>query len=73
MQTTCEIGGDLILPATPPAKYGYTFKGWNAGDLVLRAIKRDTDVIADSYDITTRKITRRVGIKVLDGTEIWLI
>lgn len=26
--TTCETGGDLILPATPPAKYGYTFKGW---------------------------------------------
>ena len=27
--TTCESGGDLILPATPPVKYGYTFKGWN--------------------------------------------
>ncbi|MBQ0013361.1 MAG: InlB B-repeat-containing protein [Proteobacteria bacterium] len=26
-QTTCEIGGDLILPS-PPTKRGYTFKGW---------------------------------------------
>ncbi len=27
---------------------------------------------ADSYDATTHKITRRVGVKVLDGTEEWL-
>ena len=26
-QTTCEIGGDIILPE-PPTKRGYTFKGW---------------------------------------------
>ena len=25
--TTCEIGGDIILP-NPPEKYGYTFQGW---------------------------------------------
>lgn len=27
-QTTCEIGGNLTLPAQTPTKYGYTFKGW---------------------------------------------
>lgn len=26
-QTTCEIGGDVILPTTP-TKRGHTFKGW---------------------------------------------
>ncbi len=25
--TTCEVGGDVILP-TPPTKRGYTFRGW---------------------------------------------
>lgn len=25
--TTCESGGDIVLP-TPPTKYGYTFRGW---------------------------------------------
>ena len=25
--TTCQTGGDIILP-TAPTKYGYTFKGW---------------------------------------------
>ena len=26
-QTTCEAGGDIILP-TAPTKRGYTFMGW---------------------------------------------
>jgi hypothetical protein len=26
--STCVIDSDLILPATPPTKYGYTFTGW---------------------------------------------
>ncbi len=26
--STCEINSDLILPSTPPTKYGYTFTGW---------------------------------------------
>ena len=26
-QTTCETGGDVVLP-TAPTKYGYTFQGW---------------------------------------------
>lgn len=96
--TTCETGGDLILPATPPAKYGYTFKGWKSGDsvvygnvtqngtptpdnpiyptfyqngdLVLRAVG-EGNLIADEYDAITGKITRRVGVRVLDGTENW--
>ena len=95
--TTCETGGDLILPATPPAKYGYTFKGWKSpvvygnvtqngtptpdnpiyltfyqnGDLILRAVGQNGTLIADGYDAITGKITRRVGVRVLDGTENW--
>ena len=29
--STCESGGNLIIPQTPPTKYGYTFVGWNYG------------------------------------------
>ena len=25
---TCEYGGTLTVPSTPPTKYGYTFQGW---------------------------------------------
>lgn len=27
-QNTCEYGGTLTVPSTPPTKYGYTFQGW---------------------------------------------
>ena len=26
--STCTVGDDLIIPTTPPTKYGYTFNGW---------------------------------------------
>ena len=40
---------------------------YKQGDMVLRKVGD----YADSYDATTGKITRRVGVKVLDGTESW--
>lgn len=27
---TCEYGGTLTVPSTPPTKYGYTFQGWQS-------------------------------------------
>ena len=27
-ESTCTVNGDLIIPSTPPTKYGYTFTGW---------------------------------------------
>ena len=27
-QTTCDVGDNLVLPSTPPTKYGHTFVGW---------------------------------------------
>ena len=32
--STCVIDSDLILPATPPTKYGYTFTGWKISDYI---------------------------------------
>ena len=31
--STCTVDNDLILPATPPTKYGYTFTGWKMASL----------------------------------------
>ena len=93
-QTTCQTGGDFILPAPAPTKYGYHFVGWeydviygtgsqsgtptltnpieptfmSFGNTVLRAIGTGNDTIADSYDPITGKITRRVGVFVLNRT-----
>ena len=41
---------------------------YRQGDMVLRKVGD----YADSYDATTHKITRNVGVKVLDGTENWI-
>ena len=38
---------------------------YRQGDMILRKVGN----YADSYDATTHKITRRVGVKVFDGTE----
>ena len=40
---------------------------YQQGDMILRKVGD----VADSYDATTGKITRRVGVKVFDGTEEW--
>ncbi len=52
---------------TPTNPIEPTFRQF--GNTVLRAIGSGDNFIADSYDPTTGKITRRVGVKVLDGTE----
>ena len=33
--STCVIDSDLILPATPPTKYGYTFTGWKMSNYYI--------------------------------------
>ena len=42
---------------------------YHQGGMILRAV----GTYADSYDVNTNKITRRVGVKVLDGTENWRV
>ena len=53
-ESTCTVNDDLIIPTTPPTKYGYTFTGW--GLLPFTPIEYlestgtqyiDTGVIAD--------------------------
>ena len=41
---------------------------YHQGDMILRRVGD----YADSYDATTHKITRNVGMVVLDGTENWV-
>ena len=43
------------------------------GNTVLRAVGSGNNLIADSYDPTTGKITRRIGVKVLNGTESFTV
>ena len=50
---------------TPTSPIYPTF--YQQGDMILRKVGN----YADSYDATTHKITRNVGVKVLDGTESW--
>ncbi len=38
--TTCESGGDIILPQTP-YKYGYTFQGWKRRTKQLEYLQKD--------------------------------
>ena len=54
--TTCESGGDVILPATP-TKYGYTFQGWKIKNYIpIEYLEStgtqyiDTGYIFNSYD-----------------------
>ena len=42
---------------------------YKQGNMILRKVGD----YADSYDATTGKITRRVGVKVLDGSEAWRV
>jgi len=43
------------------------------GNTVLRAVGNGDNAIMDGYDPETRTIIRRIGVKVLDGTEVWTI
>ena len=40
--STCVIDSDLILPATPPTRYGYTFTGWKLANFTTIAYLEST-------------------------------
>ena len=65
-QTYTSATGTVTQNGTPTPTNPIEPVFYQQGDMILRKVGD----IADSYDATTGKITRRVGVKVLDGTEI---
>ena len=59
--------GTGVQDGTPTPEHPIEPIFYRQGDMVLRKVGNS----ADSFDATTHKITRRVGVKVLDGTEPW--
>ncbi len=59
--------GTVVQDGTPTPTNPIYPVFYRQGDMVLRKVGD----YADSFDATTHKITRRVGVKVLDGTENW--
>ena len=59
--------GTVTQDGTPTPENSIYPVFYHQGNMILRRVGD----YADSYDATTHKITRRVGVKVLDGTEQW--
>lgn len=59
--------GTGVQNGTPTPDHPVEPVFYQQGNMVLRAVGG----VADSYDATTGKITRNVGVKVLDGTKNW--
>lgn len=49
--TTCDVGGDVILPTTP-TKYGYTFTGWKRKIRQIEYLQGDIANQYGSYILT---------------------
>ena len=60
--------GTGVQDGTPTPTHPIMPTFYQQGGMVLRKVGD----YADSYDENTNKITRRVGVKVLDGTENWV-
>ena len=59
--------GTVTQDGTPTPTNPVYPKFFQQGDMILRRVGD----YADSFDAATHKITRRVGVKVLNGTESW--
>ncbi len=67
LQTYTSATGTVTQNGTPTPANPITPTFYTQGNMILRKVGD----VADSYDATTGKITRRVGVAVLDGTEHW--
>lgn len=63
--TAPDIQIDKVPNPTNPVEYEF----FTLGNMTLRALGTGDNKIADTYDLATGKITRRVGVKVFNGTE----
>ena len=59
--------GTVVQNGTPSPTNPIEPIFYQQGDMILRKVGN----IADSYDATTGKITRRIGVTVFNGTENW--
>lgn len=59
--------GFSIQDGIPTPTNQLPIKNFEQGGMVLRKVGD----YADTYDATTKTITRNVGVKILDGTESW--
>ena len=66
-QTYTSATGTVTQNGTPTPTNPIEPIFYQQGDMVLRKVGD----IADSYDASTGKITRRVGVKVFNGDEEW--
>lgn len=67
LATAPDIQIDKEPNPTNPVEYEF----FTLGNMTLRALGTGDNKIADTYDTATGKITRRVGVKVFNGTESW--
>lgn len=65
--------GSWVQTGTPTSDNPIYPTFYQDGNLILRALGRGTNMVADTYNQTTGKITRRVGVKVFTGNENLLI
>ncbi len=68
LQTYTSATGTVTQNGTPTPDAPVYPTFYTQGNMTLRKVGD----YADSYDATTGKITRRVGYKVLNGTEDWV-
>lgn len=62
--STCTVDNDLIVPTTPPTKYGYTFTGWKIQNYtLLEYIKSTGTQYVDTGVVLTNdiEILARIG------------
>jgi len=66
--STCTVGGDLIIPATTPTKYGYHFVGWGPYSLLEYIESDGTQYINTDYIPLTQNVTYYFSIQATATT-----
>ena len=69
-QNTCEYGGTLTVPPTPPTKYGYTFMGWGLYQQLEYIESTGTQYINTNLSPTTGTF-RIVANIYVENSAVW--
>lgn len=65
-QTTCQTGGDVILP-TPPTKRGYVFKGWHENYIPVEYLESSGTQYIDTDFIPQIGTKLQIRVTLLSG------